>query len=122
MTYDSSECVCALLGQDCEKHLASQTAAAEQESAMAQLGQWVPAEELASGIGALLAEQGLSPEAKVEQIKAYAAQRGIPITVDSGTHSFLHRQCHVRRPESPGETGSCHRRRWRVHRLVDVVG
>jgi hypothetical protein len=51
---------------------------------MAQLEQWIPAEELASGIGALLGEQGLSAEAKVEQIRAYAAQRGIPINVDAG--------------------------------------
>ena len=130
-----------------------------QEAAMAQLEQWVPAEELAGGIGALLSEkvrglggtayctvctplrycycycycycyssygsrntsllsdisivfeydsctvllpdlcdtsansaqssygrveQGLSAEAKVEQIKAYAAQRGIPITAGAG--------------------------------------
>ena len=54
---------------------------------MAQLGQWVPAEELASGIGALLAEEGLSAEAKVEQIKAYAEQRGIPITADGGEYA-----------------------------------
>lgn len=51
---------------------------------MAQLEQWVPAEELASGIGALLAEDGLSSEAKVEQIKAYATRMGIPITIGAG--------------------------------------
>jgi|EP01043_Picozoa_sp_COSAG02_P056104 hypothetical protein len=51
---------------------------------MAQLEQWVPAEELASGIGALLAEEGLSAEAKVDQIRAYAAQRGIPISASAG--------------------------------------
>ena len=54
---------------------------------MAQLEQWVPAEELASGIGALLAEEGLSAEAKVEQIRAYAAQRGIPITAGAGEYA-----------------------------------
>ena len=51
---------------------------------MAQLEQWVPAEELASGIGALLAENSLSAEAKVEHIKDYAAQMGIPISVGDG--------------------------------------
>ena len=54
---------------------------------MAQLEQWVPAEELASGIGTLLAEEGLSSEAKVEQIKAYAAQMGIPITEGAGKNT-----------------------------------
>ena len=89
---------------------------------MAQLEQWVPSEELASGIGALLAEEGLSPEAKVEQIRAYAAQRGIPISVDGGTHSFLQRQCHCRNPQSLAETDSRNRRRWCLHRRVDVMG
>eukprot|EP01048_Picozoa_sp_COSAG05_P014768 COSAG05_NODE_1702_length_4249_cov_136.320607_4_plen_116_part_00 len=48
--------------------------------------QWIPDAELMAEGGQLsniLAEKGLSPAAKVEQIKAFGAQQGLPLDVDS---------------------------------------